>query len=326
MSGERDDRPTDQRASRLARRTKMVLTLCGIGLLIGMVVWTGPVTLWDRLRSVDPICLLGAMVAIVAGTTLGAVNSYLICGASEVIGFAQFLRAFWIAWAVGLVLPGQVGDMLTLTQVLRRCGLPLSTSVARTGVDKIISLLCSVLVASQMFRLGDSAVLRSLSVGAFVLLLGIVASAAASLRLFRRAGGFGFSNRWIVAAIATAAEVARTVLERPRALLLNLLLSLVKIGLTGISYWLVLDGLIAAPPSPTNVTIAAISSGLVAYLPLSANGIGTVEIAGRGLFGEIGVSLAVVLSMYVLLRLVNILLAWVPAALLMPDLLSHRRR
>jgi len=74
-----------------------------------------------------------------------------------------------------------------------------------------------------------------------------------------------------------------------------------------------------------NVTIVAISSGLVAYLPLSANGIGTVEMAGAGLFGEIGVSLPVVLSMYVLLRLANILLAWVPAALLMPDLLRHRR-
>jgi uncharacterized membrane protein YbhN (UPF0104 family) len=169
-------------------------------------------------------------------------------------------------------------------------------------------------------------VLRSLSVGAFVVILGIVAFTAASLWLFRRADQFGFRNRWVVAAIATSAEVARTLLGRPRILLLNLLLSLVKIGLTGISYWLVLGGLIAAAPPLMNVTIAAISSGLVAYLPLSANGIGTVEMAGTGLFGEIGVSLAVVLSMYVLLRLVNILLAWVPAALLMPDLLSHRRR
>jgi uncharacterized membrane protein YbhN (UPF0104 family) len=325
MNAERDDPPAGQRTSRLVPGSKTVMTLCGIGLLAGMIVWAGPVTLWDRLRSIDSASLFGAMVAIVGGTTLGAINSYLICGAAQVMGFAEFLRAFWVAWAVGLVLPGQVGDMLTLTQVLRRRGMPLSTSIARTSVDKIVSLLCSLLVASQVFRLGDSAVLRSLSLGAIVLTVGIVMFTAASLWLMLRVDGLGFKNRWVVGAIATAAEVARTVLTRPRVLLLNLLLSLVKIGLTGISYWLVLGGLGAAAPLLPNVTIAAISSGLVAYLPLSANGIGTVEMAGAGLFGEIGVSLPVVLSMYVLLRLANILLAWVPAALLMPDLLRHRR-
>ena len=213
------------------------------------------------------------MVAIVGGTTLGAINSYLICGAAQVMGFAEFLRAFWVAWAVGLVLPGQVGDMLTLTQVLRRRGMPFSTSVARTSVDKIVSLLCSLLVACQIFRLGDSTVLRSLSTGAIVLTVGLVVFTTASLWLLHRVNRFGFKNRWVIGAIATAAEVARTVLTRPQVLLLNVLLSLVKIGFTGISYWLVLRGLLAAAPLLPDVTIAAISSGLVAYLPLSANGL-----------------------------------------------------
>jgi len=312
-------------SSRSWRRLKAVLTLCGVGLLIGMVIWVGPAALWGRLRAVDPSYFATAMVAIVAGTVLGAVNSYLICGASQVMGFIEYLRAFWVAWAVGLAMPGQVGDMLTLTQVLRSRGIPLSQSVARTGVDKVMSLVCTLLIASQLFRLGDALVLRSLSVGAIVLLLGIVVSVAMSLWALHRIRRWGFTNRWIIGAIATAAEVARIVLDRPRLLLWNLGLSLVKIGLTGISYWLVLRGLSDHVPPLTNVTIAAVSSGLVAYLPLSANGIGTVEVAGTGVFGEVGVEPAVVLSMYVLLRLANFLLAWLPAAFLLPDLLRHRR-
>ncbi len=120
-------------------------------------------------------------------------------------------------------------------------------------------------------------------------------------------------------------EVARTVRSKPGLLLLNVLLSLLKIVLTGLSYWLVVRGLHVSPPSVLKVTIAAISSGLVAYLPLSANGIGTVEAVGSGLFGQIGLTTEVVLSMYLLLRLANIVLAWLPASFLLPALLRHSK-
>ena len=158
-----------------------------------------------------------------------------------------------------------------------------------------------------------------------MLLAGMAAFAALSLWALHRMGRMESKNRWVVGAIATAAEVVRIVITRPRLLVVNLVLSLLKVGLTGISYWLVIRGLSAAVPPLQNVTIAAISSGLVAYLPLSANGIGTVEVAGAGLFGELGIGLDIVLSMYLVLRLVNILLAWVPAVFVLPDLLRTRK-
>jgi len=320
-----DEQPETRQSSVLKRRWRVILTLCGFGLLAGMIAWAGPMALWDRLRMIDPACLAGTIAAIVAGTLLSAINSYLICGASQVMGLGEYAYAFWVAWAIGLVVPGQIGDMLTLNQVLRRRGMPLSHSVARTTVDKVVSLLCALMVASQIFRLGHAGVLRSLSAVAIMLLAGIAAFFALSLWALHRMGRLGSKNRWVVGAIATAAEVVRIVITRPRLLVVNLVLSLLKVGLTGISYWLVIRGLSAAVPPLQNVTIAAISSGLVAYLPLSANGIGTVEVAGAGLFGELGIGLDVVLSMYLVLRLVNILLAWVPAVFVLPDLLRTRK-
>jgi uncharacterized membrane protein YbhN (UPF0104 family) len=317
--------PSAEPKGRYRRVSKAILTLCGAGLLAGMIVWIGPATLIKHLAHVDPVDLIGAAAAIVAGTLLGAINSYLICGAARFIDVGGYLRAFWIAWAVGLVLPGQVGDMLTLTQVLRRRGMPLSLAVARTSVDKIVSLICSLAVASQLFRLGDSVALRTLSAAAVLLLVGVVVSIALSVWLFHRIGKFELKNRWVLGMVAAAAEVARTARERPGILALNAVLSIAKIGLTGVSYWLVLAGLVAVPPPLPKVTIAAISSGLVAYLPLSANGIGTVEAAATGLFAQIGIGLAIVVSMYVLLRLLNILLAWIPASLFFPHLLHHLR-
>jgi len=325
MSSGYDERPLAHQPSRFKRRWRVLLTLCGLGLLAGMIAWAGPIALWDRLRMIDLTCLVGAVAAIVAGTILSAINSYLICGASQVMGFGEYLYAFWVAWAIGLVIPGQIGDMLTLTQVLRRRGMSLSHSVARTTVDKVVSLLCTLMVASQIFRLGRATALRSLSAGAIILLAGMAAFAALSLWGLHRMGRLGNKNRWIVGAVAAAAEVVRTVITRPRLLAVNFVLSLLKIGFTGVSYWLVIRGLRIVVPSLQNVTIAAVSSGLVAYLPLSANGLGTVEMAGAGLFGELGIGLDIVLSMYLVLRLINIVLAWVPAMFVLPSLLRTRK-
>ncbi len=147
------------------RAVKSIATVLGLLLLAGMVAWVGPAAMWERLRNTDPMYVAAATGVILLGTVLGAINSFLICGASQVMGFGDYLRAFWVAWAVGLVFPGQAGDMLTLTQILRRRGVPLSLGFARTGVDKIISLLCALAVASQIFRLGSSPAMHTLSLG-----------------------------------------------------------------------------------------------------------------------------------------------------------------
>jgi hypothetical protein len=54
---------------------------------------------------------------------------------------------------------------------------------------------------------------------------------------------------------------------------------------------------------------------LVAYLPVSFNGIGTVELAGVALFGTVGVPAAAVFSGYMALRAMVLVIAWVPAGL-----------
>ena len=277
----------------------------------------------DRLRFVRTESLGYAAAAIALGTLVGAVNSFIICGASRFMSFRAFLRTFWLAWAVGLVLPGQVGDMLTITQALRRHGMPLSQSIARTSVDKVISLVCSLLVASQIYRLGNAPPLLLFSAGALSLLGCIVFALVLSVWMLQRLERAGHANRWIVGATATAAEIRHVVTTHPVLVLLNFLLSALKIGLTGISYWVVIGGLSVPQPSFLQTTIAAVSSGLVAYLPLSANGVGTVEMLGSGLFGVLGMNLETVLSMYILLRLLNIVLAWLPAAFLLPDLLRR---
>lgn len=325
MAIQQNDQAAKGISSGKSRVVKVILTLCGLALLSCMVMRIGPESIWERLKSVDLVDLAGASIAIVAGTAISAVNSYLICSASRFMTFFEYLRAFWVAWAVGLIVPGQVGDMLTLTQVLRRHGMPLAQSVARTSLDKIVSLFCALLVASQMYRLNSAAVLQALSWMATALLIGLLVFLALSLWLLHHMRRFAFHRSWIVGMVATAAEVVHVMLAHPWLLLSNMVLSLVKVAVTGFSYWIVIKGLTGFFLSFTDVTAAAVSSGLVAYLPLSANGIGTVEAAGTGLFGAAGLTADIVLSMYVILRLVNMLLAWIPAIFILPRVLRQRK-
>ncbi len=82
------------------------------------------------------------------------------------------------------------------------------------------------------------------------------------------------------------------------------------------SYWYALQAMgqpltLAELPA---ITLCAASAGLVAYLPLSLNGIGTVELTGLTLFGALGLPPEKILAAYLWLRVATLIAAFVPAA------------
>ena len=56
---------------------------------------------------------------------------------------------------------------------------------------------------------------------------------------------------------------------------------------------------------------------LVAYIPVSFNGLGTVEITGILLFSLLGLGEELVLSSYLVLRATVMLIAWMPSLLIL---------
>ena len=107
-------------------------------------------------------------------------------------------------------------------------------------------------------------------------------------------------------------------------LLRNATLTLAKMALTGLAYFVVLRDTVAEAPSYLTITAIAHGAGLVAYLPISFNGLGTVEVSAIGLFAILGVSADGVLAAYLILRVLTLILAWVPA-LLCPPASRHDR-
>ncbi len=287
----------------------------GLGILALLVAYLGPATLARHLAAADPAWLALAALVLVLATLIGAANLYLLLPVTGRPPLPAFVGLFWIAWAVGLLVPGQVGDMGTIAVGLRRRGYAWHTAIGRNLLDKGLSLavLASLATWGLWRWFGPATVLAALGIlGAVGLLaafgalwLAGILSERLALRA-RQAVDIG------VAALADARVTARL---HPGLVALNAALTVVKFALVTTAYGCVLGSIGVMGVAVADLLSVVAASSLIAYIPVTANGVGTAEAAGVALFGALGVPAAAILSAYILLRLLVMALAWVPVGL-----------
>jgi uncharacterized membrane protein YbhN (UPF0104 family) len=279
----------------------------GLILLIGLLWFAGLEHVLAVLRGADPALIGVAVFLIVIATLLGAINSYMVAAADTGVRFLPYLGVYWLTWALGQVVPGQVGDLIGMGVFLRRRGLALPTAVGRLGVDKLISLFCTLALSAGLIAIFDAPLPRIagfLGAGIAALLL------IAFLFALRWPAIGSYGDGWRAQLMSGLREAHRVATTRPHIVLLDGLLTIFMLLAIGICYWVVLRALHSNTNGLVDVTIMANSAGLIAYVPLSANGIGTVETGSLYLFGLRGVSAPLVLATYLILRFANLLLAW----------------
>lgn len=315
--------PHTDSAKRALQIRAALLSIMGLALLIGLIWFANPTRILDVLSDAEPGWIVLASAVILISTLLGAANSYLMAAPGPALGFTRFLCAYWVAWAFGQVLPGQVGDLVGMSLFLRKRGLALPTAVGRLGADKLISLFCTFLLAAGLLLVSGAPVVQLaglLGAGAAgVLLVAYIAS-----RRWKKesAAGSGLRAHFVNIML----EAHRVMATRPGAIALNALLTLVKLFAIGVCYWAVFHALHAVPGTLFDVTVMANSAGLIAYIPISANGVGTVEAGALYLFGLHGVAAPVVVATYLVLRSANLVLAWIGAALVLLAGALYRKR
>ena len=305
-----DGEVTSTGAASRARIRAALLSVTGLALLIVLLWFAGLGRVLAVLRGADPALIGVALFVIVIATLIGAINSYLVAAADIGVRFLPYLGVYWLTWALGQVVPGQVGDLIGMSLFLRRRGLALPTAVGRLGVDKLVSLFCTLALSAGLIGIFEAPLPRVAGfLGACIAALLLVAFLFA-LR-WPAIGSSG--NGWRAQLMRALHEAHRVATMRPHIVLLDGLLTIVKLLVIGVCYWVVLRALHSNTNGLVDVTIMANSAGLIAYVPLSANGIGTVETGSLYLFGLRGVSAPVVLATYLILRFANLLLAWVGA-------------
>ena len=265
------------------------------------------------LKGADVGWLLVMALCLIISTLIGALNVFLLFRPEDrPIGFKEFLSIYWFGWALALVVPGQVGDVASTTVLLQRRGVKVQKSLSLLLLDKVISLLTMVCFAAiGMLAVGKALEVTLVEIAklemwiALFVVLGLVGLLLLRSKWFKstRIGSF---------IIGTLHNVYETCIKYPAVVFRNIIFTIIKVFLIGLAYAAAFWALGVEGPTVISITGLALASGLIAYLPISFNGLGTVEFAGVLLFKAIGIPEQVTLSAYILLRLSGLLIAWIP--------------
>ncbi len=236
---------------------------------------------------------------------LAGLNVWLLLRRRSPLPLATFLPVYLACWAASLVLPGQLGDV-TLVVLLRRHGVPASSSGAAYLVDKTIGFSWLLLVAGYGVGLYAPFIsgwwllaLPAGGLGATVLGVGILR------RLPERFGP----------QVARAQQFADRLLAQlwtfrgdPGPLAVNASLTLVRWGLQTLMYGCAFRAFGFELGFEAAATIPTMSS-LVGYLPVTIGGAGTMEWTAVALFRQLGATAATVTGVYLFFRALLLLIA-----------------
>ncbi len=285
--------------------------LLGLALLGALLAWFDPRAVSGALARLPAGALALAGAAILASTLLGAVNLHLLIGRQGRIGLRAFLPIYWFGWALGLVVPGQVGDLGGIAAGLRRHDFDWHHSLGPALLDKLLSLA----VIAALGAAGAATALGAGPAGWAAPFLAVAVALPAGLWLRRAAQLRRDGTGPLAVAARSLAELEATVRGHPARVLVNAALSVAKAGLLGLAYLAMFRGLGYADADWLPITALMAACSLVAYVPVSLNGLGTTEAAGVLLFGTRGIAAADVIASYLALRVLVLALAWLPVAL-----------
>lgn len=261
-----------------------------VAALVRFVDWRA---LAAALAAIEPGSVAGAAACLVAALLIGAFDLHILLGAVARVPYGSVLRVYVIAWSSHLALPGSAGDAVQVL-LLKDADVGYGDGARIYLTDKLATLAVTLALAT----VGGALVLGHRVRPA--VLLAVAGAGLASLLVIaavaRRAGG-GLAGR-IARFLTAPVGYAR---RHPGRLALNLLGTMAKLAVTAAAAWWVLRGLGVEVPFGS-VLVVHFTAGLVAYLPVAFNGIGTVEIAAVALYGALGVAPPEVVALYVVLR------------------------
>jgi len=270
-------------------------------LLVILLIWN--VSIDKLLLSVAQTSLPYLLLAIsyqYASILLGSFNQYILFTAFSNLPFKTFLTAYFKAYAFGLLLPSQIGDA-SIAFFLKSKGLYYSQTLSVYILDKFLTFILYVLVL--FLFLGDIMGYPEIFSLSLLIALGFLISIVFYI-IVRLTSSFPVSwreNRLMRFIHNLSSQLIFFAKHHPFLLLINFFLTFFKLGLVMLCYHAMITALNYSL-SIWKVGLAALASGIVGYIPVSIQGLGTVEAVALLNFKTLGVSPPDVLVCYFVLR------------------------
>jgi len=275
----------------------LIILLIGISIILFCVYRIGVNSVLEAFGNVKVHFVFCSVVSIFCWLGAGALNIKIMIRPLAKVHYKKIFNIYTNISMASLVIPGQVGDAL-IVRFFKNMSIPFSQGITIFAIDKFITLFWYsifaiygvylagvpiVTLCSQMID-GDLIIYVFLMMlfGFFSILYLVV---------------FVFKNR-VYNWLSLALEYAH---KANGAIVINIILTLVRVIVLGHAYWFMLKAFGIDPPIIHTVCFA-VASGMVAYIPISFNGLGTVEATMMYLFHLIGIEPAPVLSAILTIR------------------------
>ena len=291
------------------KRSFGIILRLGLGiLLLILLIWN--VSLDKLIVSIAQASLPYLLLTIsyqYASIFLGAFNQYILIAAFSNLPFKRFLTAYFKAYAFGLLLPSQIGDA-SIAFFLKSEGLYYSQTLSAYILYKFLTFILYVFVLFLFLAdiLGYPKIISLSSIIALGLLLSI--GFCIIVRLTRSLPVSWRENRLMRFVHNLSSQLFFFTKHHPFLLLINFFLTCLKLGFVMLCYHAMITSLNYSL-SIWKVGLAALASGIVGYIPISIQGLGTVEAMALLNFKTLGVSPADVLACYLVLRSNNYMAA-----------------
>ena len=270
-------------------------------LLVILLIWN--VSIDKLLLSISQTSLPYLFLAIsyqYASILLGSFNQYILFTAFSKLSLKTYLTAYFKAYAFGLLLPSQIGDA-SIAFFLKSEGLYYSQTLSVYILDKFLTFILYVLVL--LLFLGDvMGYPKNISIS-LIIASGFLMSIIFYI-IVKISNSFPVSwqaNRLIRFIHNLSSQLIFFAKHHPFLLLINFFLTILKLGIVMFCYHAMLSAL-GYSLSVWKVGLAALASGIVGYIPISIQGLGTVEAVALLNFKTLGVSPPDVLACYLILR------------------------
>lgn len=296
------------------KRTHLwAIARCGVAIaLIAFLVFSiGIGEIVDAFTRIRPALGLATMCCLFVLFILGGLNIWVLLRSRTPIALSSYSRVYAYSWIAALITPGQAGDV-SLIPFLKKHDVPYSRTSAAYLIDKAITLCLFTMISGYgVYKYIPK--LRGKYVYVFLVLLICFSIGLVSLKRGNR------RREPITRLRERLDEMIGEILSfkaRPGILLLNIYLTILKWLVTGLGFYLAFKSFRVAVAWEA-AAVLPILSGLIGYIPVSVAGLGTVEATAVYVFSKAGVEKSAVLSVYILMRSLQYILA-----LLMLSLLS----
>jgi len=245
-------------------------------LIIGLLYVVGLDNFVDAILKFDILFVPIVFFLMLVTLVLSGFNLKILFDAKSKIEPKEFFKDFCSSWAAGFIMPGKIGDFYLGYLLRKQVSVGFSSAVIL--LDKLITLLIiSVLgILSLLLFLEQKTAIPIIAVLLLMWIAGIIL-------LFSPLGRKLLANKIIPEKYKYAIEGFFDTLKyflksEKRRILLNFILTLVKITIQGFTFILIFEGLgVSAPLFEIILITSAIT--IISFVPITTGGLGVKEAA-----------------------------------------------